>query len=124
MTTASSLKAELCPPATPNSQRSISLAQERLWLLEQLNPSQSFNNLTTTLRLRGLLHLPALTRSLNKVVCRHEVLRSTFQNTQGRPVLAIEPARPLSVPIEDLSLLSYAECSQRAFSLVEAEARQ
>jgi len=85
MSNANSLETEAIPPPTPTEESTLTLAQERLWFLERLHPGSPVNNLSTALRLKGMLHLPALIRSLSGVIQRHEVLRMTIQPAQGRP---------------------------------------
>src|SRR5215212_1870681 len=57
-----------------------SFAQQRLWFLDQLEPGSSFYNIFDTLSFDGPLNASALEQSLNEVVRRHEVLRTTFAN--------------------------------------------
>src|SRR5260221_4855189 len=56
----------------------LSFAQKRLWFLDQLEPGRAFYNIASFLRIEGHLDLGALERSLNEVVRRHEILRTTF----------------------------------------------
>ncbi len=65
-----------------------SFAQHRLWFLDQLEPGSSAYIMPTAYRLHGPLQLVALERSLNEIVRRHEVLRTTFPPRMGnRPKL-------------------------------------
>ncbi|MFN2445978.1 MAG: amino acid adenylation domain-containing protein [Vicinamibacterales bacterium] len=74
-----------------------SLAQERLWFLEQLEPGNySYNNLDA-FRLKGPLNRDALARSLNEIVRRHETLRTTFAEEDGRPLQIVTPPRPVAL---------------------------
>src|SRR6185503_13956225 len=56
----------------------LSFAQERLWILDQLEPGNPTYNLPAALRLKGNLNVEALARSLKEIVRRHEPIRSTF----------------------------------------------
>ncbi|WP_017717583.1 non-ribosomal peptide synthetase [Kamptonema formosum] len=67
----------------------LSFAQQRLWFLDQLEPGNSTYNETTALRLQGVLNVPALGASLNEIVRRHEILRTTFATVGGEPVQII-----------------------------------
>ncbi|MCU0516902.1 MAG: condensation domain-containing protein, partial [Oscillatoria sp. Prado101] len=67
----------------------LSFAQQRLWFIDQLEPGNSAYNETTALRLQGVLNVPALERSLNEIVRRHEILRTTFATVGGEPVQII-----------------------------------
>ena len=74
-------------PQTRETKRfPASFAQERLWFLDQLQPGSSFYNVPAVVPLHIPLHLGALEWSLNEIVRRHEVLRTTFAMVDGQPV--------------------------------------
>src|SRR5262249_11252245 len=52
----------------------LSHAQQRLWLLQQLEPSSTAYNVATALRIRGELDVGALERAFEQVIGRHEAL--------------------------------------------------
>jgi amino acid adenylation domain-containing protein len=79
----------------------LSFAQERLWLLDQVMPSNVYN-VPLALRLAGPLDIEAWVRSLNEVRRRHEALRTIFKAGPDGPVQIVEPFVPLSVPVIDL----------------------
>ncbi|MEV2279120.1 condensation domain-containing protein, partial [Nocardiopsis sp. NPDC049922] len=56
----------------------LSLTQERMWFLEQLQPGQPTYHMPLAFRLGGFLDVEALRGALGDVVARHEVLRSVF----------------------------------------------
>lgn len=55
-----------------------SFAQEQLWNLHQLNPAFNWVLMPWVTRIRGELHLEALTAALHALESRHEILRTTF----------------------------------------------
>ncbi|MBD1938350.1 non-ribosomal peptide synthetase [Microcoleus sp. FACHB-68] len=79
----------------------LSFAQERLWFFDQLEPANPFYNLCTTIHLTGNLDVEALRKSLNEIVCRHEVLRTTFASVEGQPVQVIHQNLDFEVPVVD-----------------------
>ncbi len=80
----------------------LSFAQQRLWFIDQVEPGNPAYNITALFRLRGPLRIDLLQRSLDEVIRRHEVLRTTFAKAQGQPVQVIAPH--LVVPIQVLDL--------------------
>lgn len=89
-----------------NSYCPLSFAQQRLWTLAQFNPCSVAYNIPSALRLIGHLDIGILERSLNEIVCRHEVLRTTFDMHDGQPVQVIAPVLELDIAVADLSQLS------------------
>jgi amino acid adenylation domain-containing protein len=101
------------PPLGPVERNSsgpaLSFAQQRLWILDQLDPGTPAFNLPAAARLRGPLDAAALERTLNEIVARHEALRTTFGVIAGRPVQLISPSLKLSLPLINLCALEQAE---------------
>ncbi len=80
----------------------LSYAQQRLWFLDRYEPGSPLYNIPSVLRIRGNLNIEALEKSFNEIIQRHEVLRTTFSEKDGRPVQVIAPG--LFVPIEKIDL--------------------
>ena len=99
-----------------------SFAQQRLWFLDQFEPGSPVYNVPTTLRLSGRLDAEVLTRALNEVVRRHDVLRTTFAVVDDMPVQVVAPKLALELPQTDLSALPPAERALRADELARQEA--
>jgi hypothetical protein len=86
-----------------DGEAALSFAQQRLWFLNQLEPDSPFYNVPFGVRLTGHLDISALERSLSEIVRRHEVLRTIFVIRDGEPTQIVNPARPLQLPIVDLT---------------------
>ena len=102
----------------------VSYAQQRLWFLEQLVPSNPFYNVSTTVRLTGPLNVAALQQTFNEIVRRHEALRTTFRLVDAQPVQAIAPRLSVALPVIELQKLPAAERSQRVQQLTIQEAQR
>src|SRR4051794_34239097 len=83
----------------------LSFAQQRLWLIDQIEPGTAAYNLPFRIRLRGDLDYAAVEKSLNEIVRRHEVLRTSFVVQEGKPEQRISSARELPLRVVDLSWL-------------------
>ena len=67
----------------------LSFAQQRLWFLAQMEGVSQAYHIPMGLQLRGALDGGALRRALDRIVARHEVLRTTFVLVEGEPVQRI-----------------------------------
>ena len=102
----------------------LSFAQQRLWFLDQLQPDSPFYNIPGAVRLIGKLNTEALEKSLSEVVRRHETLRTTFDNENGKPFVVIHEPQPVKLPITDLSALPEDEKSTKLKELTLEENRK
>ena len=100
---------ELIPPRVDRSSAALSVLQERLWLLEELEPSQrSAHAHSASWTLRGALDVPRLERALQSLVMRHETLRTRFVNVDGVRRQLIEASGSAVLGQHDLSHLDPA----------------
>jgi amino acid adenylation domain-containing protein len=99
----------------------LSYAQERLWFIHQLEPDLPLYNINSTYRLTGPLNVPALARSLQEIVNRHEVLRTNLVNRDGQPRQVIRDNARFDVPLVDLGHLPPAEREETALALAREE---
>jgi amino acid adenylation domain-containing protein len=105
------------PPITPISRDGdlpLSFAQERLWVLDQIEPHNPLYNIPRTLRLRGPLRVDALERAINEIVRRHESQRTTVTVKDGHPVQAIAPSLVIPLVVNDLIAVPEAERENEA----------
>ncbi|MFA8408516.1 amino acid adenylation domain-containing protein [Burkholderia pseudomallei] len=90
-------------PLTPRDGRiALSLAQQRLWFLTQLEGVSEAYHMSGAVRLDGLLNREVLQRALNRIVMRHEALRTCFAREEGEPIQVIRPHADLTVSYHDL----------------------
>jgi amino acid adenylation domain-containing protein len=87
----------------------LSFAQERLWFLEQLSPGQTSYYVPRVLRIEGALDVLLLARAYEELCRRHEVLRTTVSEVDGRPFQRIHPPRRFHLPVVDLGALPAGE---------------
>lgn len=92
--------------------RPLSLDQERLWFIDRIAPGNAAYNVNTGSWLRGSLDVDALQKSINAVVKRHESLRTTFVEQNGRPYQRV--AETLELTLEKIDLLHLPESEREA----------
>jgi amino acid adenylation domain-containing protein len=68
----------------------LSFAQQRLWLLAQLQGPSASYNMPIALQLHGNLNIDALYSSLAYLLNRHDSLRMYFPTVAGHPQVAIQ----------------------------------
>ncbi len=101
-----------------------SFAQQRLWFIDQLVPGNYFYNVPTALRLKGSLNFLALEQTLNKIVSRHESLRTTFKIVNGEPVQVIYPSLNIPLTVVDLQNFSIEQREVEAKKIILAESER
>ena len=79
-----------------------SFAQERLWNLQNLVPDLPFFNTLYALRVTSPCDAAVLERSINEIVRRHEILRTTFAAVDGRCMQVIAPQLTVPLAFDDL----------------------
>ncbi|HEU0077529.1 MAG TPA: condensation domain-containing protein, partial [Longimicrobiaceae bacterium] len=102
----------------------LSFAQQRLWLVDRLEPGSAAYNMPVALRLRGRLDAAALRASLDALARRHEVLRTTFAERGGEPLQVVHPPAPVPLPVLDLRGVPSRARVPQAEGVAEAEARR
>ncbi|CAJ7972249.1 non-ribosomal peptide synthetase [Burkholderia pseudomallei] len=108
-------------PLAPRDGRiALSLAQQRLWFLTQLEGVSEAYHMSGAVRLDGPLNREVLQRALNRIVMRHEALRTCFAREEGEPIQVIQPHADLTVSYHDLREAEQSE--QRAKDLSQAHA--
>ncbi|BBM00789.1 non-ribosomal peptide synthetase [Microbulbifer sp. GL-2] len=97
-------KQPLTIPRAQGNEQPLSFAQQRLWLVHQLNPEGNQYNMPMAIRLKGDLHVGAFHRAFCRIVERHSVLRTVFkENEFGDVRQVVLDHNHLDLPLIDLS---------------------
>jgi acyl-CoA synthetase (AMP-forming)/AMP-acid ligase II len=99
-----------------------SIAQERLLKLQQALPGIPLLNVLYPLRLTSPFDTAVLERSINKIVRRHEILRTTFAIVERRCVQVIAPRLTVYLTFDDLSGLPESRKETVGQQLLQEEA--
>ncbi|MDR0809181.1 MAG: amino acid adenylation domain-containing protein, partial [Gemmobacter sp.] len=109
-------------PTDRQGELDLSFSQKRLWFLDQLEPENPFYNIPAPTRLEGPLDIVAMEAALNRIVERHDILRTRFITRDARPTQIIEPGFRLRIPMVDLSHLPHEEALAEARRMAIADA--
>ncbi len=90
----------------------LSPSQERIWFMEQLSTGEPAYNESEAILIRGPLDTDALQRALNGIVERHEILRTTIEQRDGRAVGVVHETWPLL--LREISLRALPEAGREA----------
>ena len=123
---------QIRPRAAGLAELPLSYGQEQLWFLDRLARGQAASgqamsgqgayNVPQALRLSGPLDPAALDRALTQVIARHEALRTRLTAGPGdRPVQVIDPPRPVSADLVDLSGATREMQSKLLRDLIDVE---
>nr|WP_254205176.1 non-ribosomal peptide synthetase [Nocardia alni] len=82
----------------------LSLAQQRMWFLNQFDQESTAYNVPVAVRLSGALDMEALRAAIGDLVARHEVLRTVYPETDQGPVQVILPVAQ-AIPTLDVRVV-------------------
>nr|WP_280231820.1 non-ribosomal peptide synthetase [Nocardia cyriacigeorgica] len=87
----------------------LSPAQQRMWFLNQFDTSSSVYNIPAAIRLTGALDTEALAAAITDLVARHEILCTTYPQTDDGPIQAVADAAPVTLTIRTVAESGIAE---------------
>ncbi len=99
----------------------LTFQQEQVWFLSRLVPNNRAYNAQVAIRLLGELDTEILCRTLDEIIRRHEILRTTFHESNYGPVQVVHAPWKATAPLVDLAFLSPETREQEADRLMEVE---
>ena len=102
----------------------LSYAQQRLWFIDQLEPGNVAYNIPIAMRMKGRLDAGALEKTVREVVRRHEVLRTRYEQVEGRAVQRIEEGWEVRFEKKDLRGMRSEEREEELRKEVEEEGQK
>lgn len=100
----------------------LSHAQNRLWVLDQMDESSVAYNMATAYELRGELDRDVLERCFQLLIERHEILRTTFLIVGGEPRQKVNKPSEAKFTLEYVDLRNNPDKEEAAQHLTEEEA--
>jgi amino acid adenylation domain-containing protein/non-ribosomal peptide synthase protein (TIGR01720 family) len=103
----------------------LSFAQQRLWVLDQLDPHSAVYNIPVAAHITGALDCAALERAFNALIRRHETFRTAIITTNGQPAQVIAPELAFTLNVTAARDLDHArqlatELAREPFDLARA----
>ncbi|MBT0964297.1 condensation domain-containing protein, partial [Denitromonas iodatirespirans] len=96
----------------------LSLTQQRMWFLTRMDGASEAYHIGGAVQLNGTLDVPLLKRALERIVERHETLRTRYALIDEHPVQIIDAPGPIALDEHDLS--AHADAEERFEALSEA----
>ncbi|WP_088943057.1 non-ribosomal peptide synthetase [Rhodococcus sp. 1168] len=91
----------------------LSLAQQRMWFLNRLDPGSSVYNIPLAIRLAGELDLEALDSAIRDVIDRHESLRTSYPTDADGPFQQIGEVADVGLDLAPIACASETELIDR-----------
>ncbi len=122
------IKAEQTIPKRTNQSSAplpLSFAQQRMWLLEQMEPNNAAYVIRIAQRLLGRLNVDVLQQSLDAIVAHHEALRTNFVSSDdGSPIQVIGEPRSVELMVIDLTQEPKSNQQEQVQRLLNQEAKR
>jgi acyl carrier protein len=107
----------LKPVITNNNIHPVSFAQARLWFLDRLQTGNPAYNISFAVEIKGKLEVNRLESSVNRVIARQEILRTSFSTADGKPVQVIHPESPVTLSVVDVSSPTLSNINGKSSSI-------
>ncbi|PCK22363.1 non-ribosomal peptide synthetase, partial [Rhodococcus qingshengii] len=82
----------------------LSLAQQRMWVINRIDPQSGAYNVPIAIRLSGRLDVDALGASVRDVVLRHEILRTVYPDSPEGPAQKVVPISQIDLRLDPVML--------------------
>ena len=99
----------------------VSVTQRQFWLIHQLVPDSPAYNIPSVFRIQGDLDIAVLEKSLNKIIQRHEIFRTTFDTVNGEPLQVVAKEMLVDFTIKDLRNLPRSKMKKEVDEIIQTE---
>jgi Condensation domain/TubC N-terminal docking domain len=111
-------------PARRGGRIPITSSQQGMWLIDHFDPGNVSYNIPTAFRIDFSLDIERLQKSIDLLIARHEILRTSFHEEEGELFQTIAPSANTLVGATDLTSLPEEEADKQARTLIRDHARQ
>ncbi|TQV77374.1 amino acid adenylation domain-containing protein [Aliikangiella marina] len=99
----------------------LSYAQQRLWFIDQLGEGSSQYNIKGRFNIKGQFRLEIFQRALDAIINRHEVLRTTFEESDDGTIQVINEKFESPLSFHNLSSYSKDERTHQIHQYIAQE---
>ena len=110
--------------AEPPRRYPLAPNQITVWFQQQVEPDSSAYNVPLVFMIAGELRVEILHRSLEEIIRRHRVLRSTYHDSDHGPEMIVAPMTPLSLPVIDRTELPQSQWHDEALAQSREQASE
>ncbi|WP_174171043.1 non-ribosomal peptide synthetase [Pseudoalteromonas sp. JC28] len=104
------------------SEASVSFAQQRFWLIDNIEGGSAHYNMPGAFQLEGEIDLHAIERAFVEVIQRHEVLRTTYHELDGQVTLQVHDIESFPIKQTSIEHLSAELVNKKLTELLSLEA--
>lgn len=101
---------EMIRPVEQEQAIPLSLQQQQLWIISKLDPDNFAYHETFSIFFHSEINHPVLLKSINKVLSRHDILRTSFNEVDSYPVQTIH--QDVHLDLDHLDLIQYPEADR------------
>lgn len=102
----------------------LSFSQQSMWFFDKFTMGNPVFNICNAVQMNGVLYKDKFIKALNQLVERHESLRTTFTNIDGKPVQIIHTASSIEIPEIDISHIPKTDLENHLKTVIKEEARR
>jgi len=99
----------------------LSFLQEEIWVYERIEPGTTVHTVSQGFCLKGALDIDVLNRSINEIIRRHDVLRTSYDMQGDDPIQIVSESLVLEVLPIDLRDHAPADRRQLAMDMLQDE---
>jgi amino acid adenylation domain-containing protein len=118
------LTSQTITPRNKSTNTPLSLAQQRLWILDQLEPNSALYNIQDAVRLIGDLQVQVLQQALDAIARDHEIIRISYIAENGNPAQVINAAKLIELTTIDLQIYAEIEREIQTEKILQQESQR
>jgi NRPS condensation-like uncharacterized protein len=111
-------------PAGRGGRIPITSSQQGMWLIDHFDPGNVSYNIPRAFRIDSSLNIDRLQKSIDLVIARHEILRTSFHEEEGEIYQTISPSAETLVGATDLTSLPEEEAEREARTRIREHGRK